>query len=417
MKYGLIGEKLSHSFSKEIHESLADYTYEICELPPDEVAPFLEAREFEGINVTIPYKEKVIPHLDSVSDAAKKIGAVNTIKKLDGKLIGDNTDFYGMREMILRAGIEIGGKKALILGTGGTSKTAKAVLSDLGAKELITVSRQASENTVTYETAITLHSDAEIIVNTTPLGMYPKTEGVPIDLNHFPNLSGVIDAIYNPLRTNLILEAEGRGIPAVGGLMMLILQAARASEIFLGKKIGDKEVEAVIKNIFKSKENIVLIGMPGSGKSTLGKLIAEMTDRAFIDTDTVIEEITGKHPAEIIRESGEDAFRDIETQAVREVSKKSGVVIATGGGIVKRGENIPLLRQNGKILYLDCPTDELPVTPDRPLSSSREVIDELHRTRHPLYTAAADAVIAISHNNELKNNANEVLKIFSEMII
>ena len=417
MKYGLIGEKLSHSFSKEIHESLADYTYEICELTPDEVAPFLEAREFEGINVTIPYKEKVIPHLDSVSDAAKKIGAVNTIKKIDGKLAGDNTDFYGMREMILRAGIEIGGKKALILGTGGTSKTAKAVLSDLGAKELITVSRGASENTVTYETAITLHSDAEIIVNTTPLGMYPKTEGMPIDIAHFPNLSGVIDAIYNPLRTNLILEAEGRGIPAVGGLMMLILQAAKASEIFLGKKIDDKEVEAVVKNIFKSKENIVLIGMPGSGKSTLGKLIAEMTDRAFIDTDTVIEEITGKHPAEIIRESGEDAFRDIETQAVREVSKRSGIVIATGGGIVKRGGNIPILRQNGKILYLDCPTDELPVTPDRPLSSSREVIEELHRTRHPLYIAAADAVIAISHKNELESNANEVLKIFSEMII
>ena len=417
MKYGLIGEKLSHSFSKEIHESLADYTYEIRELTPDEVAPFLEAREFEGINVTIPYKEKVIPHLDSVSDAAKKIGAVNTIKKIDGKLIGDNTDFYGMREMILRAGIEVGGKKALILGTGGTSKTAKAVLADLGAKELITVSRQASENTVTYENAIALHSDAEIIVNTTPLGMYPKTEGMPIDIAHFPNLSGVIDAVYNPLRTRLILEAEKRGIPATGGLMMLILQAAKASEIFLGCKYGEKEVSDVIKKIFTAKENIVLIGMPGSGKSTIGKLIAEMTGRAFIDTDTALQEMTGKHPSEIIRESGEDTFRDIETQAVREVSKKSGIVIATGGGIVKRSKNIPLLRQNGKILYLDCPTDELPVTPDRPLSSSREAIEELHRTRHPLYTAAADATVAISHKNELKNNANEVLKIFSEMIL
>ena len=210
---------------------------------------------------------------------------------------------------------------------------------------------------------------------------------------------------------------EERGIHAVGGLMMLILQAAKASEIFLGCKYGEKEVSGVIKKIFTAKENIVLIGMPGSGKSTLGKQIAEMTGSTFIDTDTAIEEMTGKHPSEIIRESGEDAFRDIETQAVREVSKKSGIVIATGGGIVKRLENIPLLRQNGKILYLDCPTDELPVTPDRPLSSSREVIEELHRTRHPLYTAAADAVIAISHNNELKNNANEVLKIFSEMII
>ncbi len=417
MKYGLIGEKLSHSFSKEIHESLADYTYEIRELTPDEVAPFLEAREFEGINVTIPYKEKVIPHLDFVSDAAKKIGAVNTIKKIDGKLIGDNTDFYGMREMILRAGIEIGGKKALVLGTGGTSKTAKAVLADLGARELVTVSRKASADTVTYETALTFHSDAEIIVNTTPLGMYPKTEGIPIDLSHFPNLSGVVDAVYNPLRTKLVLEAVEGGIPATGGLMMLILQAAKASEIFLGCKYSEKEVSDVIKKIFTAKENIVLIGMPGSGKSTIGKLIAEMTGRNFIDTDTVIEEMTGKHPSVIICESGEDNFRNIETQAVCEVSKKSGIVIATGGGIVKRCENIPLLRQNGKILYLDCPTDELPVTPDRPLSASREAIEELHRTRHPLYTAAADAIVAISHKNKLENNANEVLKIFSEMII
>jgi shikimate dehydrogenase len=417
MKYGLIGEKLSHSFSKEIHEALADYTYEIRELTPDEVAPFLEAREFEGINVTIPYKEKVMPYLDEISDAARKIGAVNTVKKVDGRLIGDNTDFYGMREMILRAGIKIGGRKALILGTGGTSKTAKAVLADLGAMEIITVSRKAGENTVTYEKAIELHSDAEIIVNTTPLGMYPNTDAYPIDIALFPNLTGVIDAIYNPLRTNLILEAQKRGIPSVGGLMMLILQAARASEIFLGKKIDDKNVEKVVKNIFESKENIVLIGMPGSGKSTVGKIIAEITDRVFVDTDTVIEEMAGKHPAKIIRESGEDAFRDIETQAVREVSKKSGIIIATSGGIVKRSENIPLLRQNGKIIYLNCPTDELPVTPDRPLCSSRKAIEELYNTRHPLYLVAADASVEISHKTEPKLNANEVLKIFSEMIL
>ncbi len=417
MKYGLIGEKLSHSFSKEIHEALADYTYEIRELTPDEVAPFLEAREFEGINVTIPYKEKVIPYLDEIADAARKIGAVNTVRKVDGKLIGDNTDFYGMREMILRADIEIGNKKVLILGTGGTSKTAKAVLADLGAREIITVSRKASENTVTYEKAIELHSDAEIIVNTTPLGMYPNNEACPIDISLFPNLTGVIDAIYNPLRTNLILEAQKRGIPAVGGLMMLILQAARASEIFLGKKIDDKDVAKVVKNIFESKENIVLIGMPGSGKSTLGKLISEITGKPFIDTDTAIEEMTGKHPSEIIRENGENAFRDIETQAAREVSKKSGIIIATGGGIVKRSENISLLRQNGKIIYLDCRTDELPVTPDRPLSSSREAIEELYNTRHPLYLAAADASVEISHKSEPKINANEVLKIFSEMIL
>ena len=416
MKYGLIGEKLSHSFSKEIHEALADYTYDIRELTPDEVAPFLAAREFEGINVTIPYKEKVIPHLDEISDAAKMIGAVNTVKNVGGRLIGDNTDFYGMREMILRAGIKIKGKKALILGTGGTSKTAKAVLTDLGASEIIVVSRKESDKTVTYETALAHHSDAEIIVNTTPLGMYPNTDDCPIDLYSFPNLTGVIDAIYNPLRTNLILEAQKLGIPAVGGLMMLILQAARASEIFLGRKIDEADVERVVKSIFESKENVVLIGMPGCGKSTIGKIIAEITGRSFIDTDTVIGELTGKHPAEIIRESGEDAFRDIETQAVREISKRSGTVIATGGGIVKRSENIPLLRQNGRIIYLNCPTAELPVTPDRPLSSSRAAIEKLFLTRNLLYTLAADATVNVSHKNAPDVAAAEILTVFSEII-
>ena len=416
MKYGLIGEKLSHSFSKEIHEALADYTYEIRELTPDEVAPFLAAREFEGINVTIPYKEKVIPHLDEISDAAKIIGAVNTVKNVGGRLIGDNTDFYGMREMILRAGIEIKGKKALILGTGGTSKTAKAVLTDLGASEIIVVSRKESDKTVTYETVLAHHSDAEIIVNTTPLGMYPNTDAFPIDLYSFPNLTGVIDAIYNPLRTNLILEAQKLGIPAVGGLMMLILQAARTSEIFLGKKIDEKYVEKVIKSIFESKENIVLIGMPGCGKSTIGKILAEITGKVLVDTDAVIEKMTGKHPAEIIRESGEDAFRDIETQAVREISKRSGIVIATGGGIVKRSENIPLLRQNGRIIYLNCPTDELPVTPDRPLSSSRAAIEKLFLTRNLLYTLAADATVNVSHKNAPDIAAAEILTVFSEII-
>ena len=416
MKYGLIGEKLSHSFSKEIHEALTDYTYEIRELTPDEVAPFLAAREFEGINVTIPYKEKVIPHLDEISDAARLMGAVNTIKKVDGRLIGDNTDFYGMSEMIRRAGISLEGKKVLILGTGGTSKTSRAVASAMGAREIVIVSRTASSSTVTYEEAVTSHSDAEIIINTTPVGMYPNTDAAPIDIGRFPNLSGVIDAIYNPLRTRLILAAEKRGIPATGGLMMLILQAARAAEIFLGKKLDGENVEKVAKSIFESKENIVLIGMPGCGKSTIGKALSDATGRPLIDTDTVIEEMTGKHPADIIRESGEDAFRDIETQATREVSKRSGIIIATGGGIVKRSENIPLLHQNGKIIYLNCPVDELPVTPDRPLSSSRAAIEKLFLTRNLLYTLAANATVNVSHKNPPETTANEILKIFTELI-
>jgi len=416
MKYGLIGEKLSHSFSKEIHEALADYTYEIRELTPDEVASFLEAREFEGINVTIPYKEKVIPFLDSISDAAKKIGAVNTITKKDGKLFGDNTDFYGMREMILGANIDVCGKKALILGTGGTSKTAKAVLADLGARKIITVSRRSGENTVTYETALELHRDAEIIVNTTPVGMYPNTDAAPIDIKSFSSLCGVIDAVYNPLRTRLILDAEAEGIPAVGGLMMLILQAAKASGIFLGRETDEKKVAATVRNIFESKENIVLVGMPGCGKSTLGKILSGMTGRRFVDIDEVITEITGRHPSEIISEDGEGEFRRIETEAVKKVSKMSGIIIATGGGVVTRKENIPYLRQNGRIIYLHCIPSDLTPTPDRPLSASRSVIRAMYEVRHPLYIEAADAVVEISHKSSPEFSAYGVLNTFSELI-
>lgn len=416
MKYGLIGEKLSHSFSKEIHEALTDYVYEIRELTPDEVAPFLKAREFEGINVTIPYKEKVMPHLDHISEAALKIGAVNTVKKVDGKLYGDNTDFYGMREMILRSGIVIEGKKVLILGTGGTSKTSRAVAADLGAREIITVSRRSGENTVTYETALGLHRDADIIINTTPLGMYPNTDAVPIEVKAFPNLTGVIDAVYNPLRTRLILDAEAEGIPATGGLMMLILQAARAAEIFLGEEIDEEKVEKVIKKIFESKENIVLVGMPSCGKSTIGKLLSDMTGRELVDTDELIVAMTGRHPSEIIKSDGEKEFRRIETDAVREASKRSGIIIATGGGVVTQKRNIPYLRQNGRIFYLHCLPSDLAVTPDRPLSASRAVINAMYEVRHPLYTEAADAIIEVSHRDPPQTAADELIKTFTELI-
>lgn len=416
MKYGLIGEKLSHSFSKEIHEALTDYEYEIRELSPDEVAPFLEARAFCGINVTIPYKEKVIPYLDSITDEARKIGAVNTIKNVNGRLIGDNTDFYGMREMILRANIGIAGKKVLILGTGGTSKTSRAVAADLGASEIITVSRNAGNGTVSYNDAVALHGDADVIINTTPLGMYPNPDAVAIDIRGFKKLSGVIDAVYNPLRTKLVLEAETLRIPATGGLMMLILQAARAAEIFLGYAIDENKIEEVIKIIFKSKENIVLIGMPGCGKSTIGAAIAEITGRKLTDTDTLIEEMTGKHPSAIIREMGEPEFRRIETEAVKQASKMSGVIIACGGGVVTRAENITLLRQNGKIFYLDCPTDELALTPDRPLSQSLKALNSLYAVRAPLYHEAADSVIPISHRESPLAAANKIMNTFTELI-
>ncbi len=390
MKYGLIGEKLSHSFSKEIHEALCDYEYEICELAPDEVAPFLKKRDFCGINVTIPYKEKVIPYLDEVSLAARKIGAVNTIKNVDGRLIGDNTDFYGMREMIVRAGIELDNKKVLILGTGGTSKTARAVAADLGAKEIIVVSRNKSETTVTYEEAVTLHTDAGVIINTTPVGMYPHPDAQPVNLNPFAKLSGIVDVIYNPLRTRMISQADMYSIPATGGLMMLVLQAVRAAEIFLGKKFERKYVEKKIREIIVSKTNVVLIGMPGCGKTTVGKLIAEYMGRKIVDTDEVIFEITGRSPAQIIREDGESAFRDIETETVRRVSSMTGVVISTGGGVVTRWKNIELLRSYGRLIYLDCAPDELISTPDRPLSSTPEKLRKLYEERDELYDIASD---------------------------
>lgn len=416
MKYGLIGEKLSHSFSKEIHEALTDYEYELCELAPDEVAGFLEKRDFCGINVTIPYKEKVIPYLDEITLAARKIGAVNTIKNDGGRLIGDNTDFYGMREMIVRAGIELDGKKVLILGTGGTSKTARAVAADLGARRTVIVSRTPGENTVTYDEALELHSDADIIINTTPLGMFPNTEGKPIELGHFDGLSGVIDVVYNPLRTRLVIDAEDNGIPAIGGLTMLILQAARAAEIFLGEELDGEKVERVIKDILTSKENIVLIGMPGCGKSTVGKIIAEKTGREIVDTDAVINEMTGCAPSKIIKSDGEKVFRNIETEAVRKVSKFGGKVIATGGGVVTRDENISLLRQNGRLIYLHCyPTDLVP-TQDRPLSSSTPMLRALYEVRHPLYENSADCIVHSSHDDPPTVAAEKVLNRFSEII-
>ncbi len=416
MKYGLIGEKLSHSFSKEIHEALCDYEYEIRELAPDEVAPFLEKRDFCGINVTIPYKEKVIPYLDEISLAARKIGAVNTIKNVDGRLIGDNTDFYGMREMIVRAGIDLDNKKVLILGTGGTSKTARAVAADLGARRTVMVSRIPGENTVTYEAALEIHKDAEVIINTTPAGMFPKTESKPIELSGFKELSGVIDVIYNPLRTRLIMEAEDNCIPATGGLMMLILQAARAAEIFLGEEIPEEKVEDVIKKIYESKENIVLIGMPGCGKTTIGLKLAEMTGRQLIDTDDVITDRTGCPPSAIIRSDGERAFRRIETEAVESISKTGGNIIATGGGVVTREENIKLLRQNGRLIYLDCLPSDLIPTESRPLSSTTSAIRALYEVRKPLYESAADGIVLVSHKNPPSVTAEQVLTQFSELI-
>jgi len=408
MKYGCIGEKLGHSFSKEIHNRLADYPYELKELRPDEVDGFMRVHDFEAINVTIPYKQTVIPYLDSISPQAEAIGAVNTIVNRDGKLYGYNTDFFGMRALILRAGIEVESKKVLILGSGGTSKTARAVAADLKAREVLVVSRTGKDG-ITYEDAYINHSDAEIVINTTPCGMYPQIHAAPIDLECFPNAKGVVDAVYNPLRTELILRAQEKKIPSASGLYMLVAQAAFAVELFLNTKVSTEKIESVFRGIYHSKENLVLSGMPGCGKSTVGRILSSRLGMTFVDTDALITERAGKTPFELITEQGEAAFRDLESKVIAEqVAPMNGSVIATGGGAVLKDENVKNLKKNGRIIFLDRPLDELAMSDDRPLSSNRTLLERRYQERYQRYCDTAD--LMISPASDLKKTCETIIE-------
>ena len=391
-QYGCIGKKLTHSFSKEIHAKLADYDYELIELTEEEIAPFFEKRAFAAINVTIPYKQTVIPYLDSISPVAQRIGAVNTIVNKDGKLYGYNTDYYGMKALVERVGIDLNGRKVLILGTGGTSKTAQVLAADLGAGEVLTVSRKKTEAYITYEEAVCDHSDAQVIINTTPSGMYPNCEDRPIDLSCFPRLEGVIDAVYNPLRTNLVLDAQERGIKAEGGLYMLVMQAVVAVEHFLDTAIPKETADRVFASIYASKENIVLTGMPGSGKSTVGKLL-ELDGFSFLDTDEVIEQRCGCSICDLIKEKGEPYFRDLETEVIREVSSNSCRIISTGGGAILREENVRCLKRNGRVYFLNAELSRLQATGSRPLSDTEEKLKRLYAERMPIYQNTANVIV------------------------
>ncbi len=396
MNYGCIGERLKHSFSKEIHNLLASYEYELVEIPKCDLSSFMTARGFKAINVTIPYKEQVLPYLYYIDEHAKKIGAVNTIVNKDGNLYGYNTDFYGMSKLIAHAGIDLHGKKVAILGTGGTSKTAKAVATVLGACEIIVVSRKKGEDIIDYCELYEKHSDTEVIINTTPLGMYPDISSKAVDLYKFQKLEGVIDAVYNPLRTALITDAIKLGIPCEGGLYMLVAQAVRASEIFSGVEYQDEVLENVYRKIKASKENIVLIGMPACGKSTVGNIIAQKLGREFVDTDVLIEEKTGLRIAQIFENSGEAHFRDIEAETVNEISGRNGIVIATGGGVVLNKDNISALSKNGRIYFIDRPLELLCPTDDRPLTSTRRDMEKKYTERYDIYTSSADVIINAS---------------------
>lgn len=398
MEYGLIGEKLGHSFSKEIHNQIGNYNYELKEIPKTELEAFIKERNFKGINVTIPYKQDVIPFLDFVDDAAKEIGAVNTVVNREGKLFGYNTDFIGLKRLILSKKIDIEGKKVLILGTGGTSKTATAVAKSLKAGEIFIVSRKESPKTITYEQAVSIHKDANIIINTTPCGMFPKIDETPISLESFEKLECVVDVIYNPLRTQLVLQALEYGINAIGGLYMLFQQAIAAEEYFFEKSVSFDKVEKIFKKIESDKKNIVLVGMPGCGKSTVGKKLASELNREYFDTDELITKKYGKTPADIICEKGEKAFRDIEAQICAEISMKQNVVISTGGGAVLRSENIFNLKKNGTVFFIDRNIDKIKPTGNRPLSDSRKKLEEVYKVRYPIYTKCADFCIKSDEN-------------------
>ncbi|MCR5295974.1 MAG: hypothetical protein K6E17_01070 [Clostridiales bacterium] len=407
MIYGLIGEHLGHSFSAVIHGQIGREPYELLELAPQELETFLRDREFRGINVTIPYKQAVIPCLDEVSETAREIGAVNTIVNREGRLVGDNTDLEGITKLILRVCPDLKGRKTLVLGTGGTSRTAVYAARRLGADPVIRVSRTAREGAVSYADALRDHRDAEIIINTTPCGMYPNSGEAPLELEGFDRLAGVVDVIYNPLRTKLVLEARRRGIPAEGGLYMLVAQAVRAAEIFRNTEYPAEMTERIYRSLLREKENIVLTGMPGSGKSVVSAALEEITGRPAVDTDRLIVEKAGMEIPEIFRRFGEKHFRDLESEVIRELAPDGGRIISTGGGAVLRAENVEALRMNGRLFLLDRPLDELLPTDDRPLADSREKIERLYRERTPVYRASADEVVPVAGTPE--NVAKEII--------
>lgn len=387
MKCGLLGRKLGHSYSPQIHSCLGTYSYELFEKEPDEIESFLKNGDFTGINVTIPYKKDVIPFLDSLSPAATKMGAVNTIvRKPDGTLFGHNTDYFGFTSLVARSGLQVNGKKVLVLGSGGASNTAVAVLKELGANVVI-ISR-SGEN---HYGNLHLHQDAAVIVNTTPVGMYPNTGTSPVALNLFPTLEGVLDVIYNPAKTQLLLDAEALGQKHENGLWMLVAQAKESAEYFAGQSIDDSVIEAIHKKLSAQMQNIILIGMPGCGKSTIGSLLADRLGKTFADADAEIVHMAGKTIPEIFAQDGEEAFRSWETRALEKLGRQSGLVIATGGGCVTKVRNYPLLHQNGTLFWLQRNLDSLP-TDGRPISQASRLTD-LYAQRKPLYEAFADYTI------------------------
>lgn len=403
MKYGLLGEKLPHSYSPDIHRIFGCPDYALFEVGEENLPAFFAEGDFDGLNVTVPYKKAVLPYLSSLSDAAEEAGSVNVIvKRPDGTLFGDNTDAAGFDALLRFAGIDPAGKKVLVLGSGGAAGAVRSVLSQKRTSDTVTVSRTGEVN---YENVYSLHSDAQIIINATPVGMYPDNGKSPIDIAPFKNLSAVVDLIYNPDKTALILSAEDRGIKAVGGLYMLVYQAALTEEIFRGIRIDRREISGAYTNIRSSKRNIVLIGMPGSGKTVITKRLSAILHREAADIDKIIEKREGRTIPEIFETDGEECFRRLETAVTAEVCRESGLIISTGGGVVTREENRNHLRENSLIIYLIRSTSALTVR-NRPISNSVP-LEELAAKRIPLYKEWSDVQLL---NSEINATVGEIIR-------
>lgn len=405
MQCGLLGEKLSHSYSPQIHGYLGKYSYALFEVMPNDLNVFFQKSAFDGINVTIPYKKAVIPYCNELSDRARQLGAVNTIvRRADGTRIGHNTDYFGFSSMLVRSGLSVADKKALVLGSGGASATAVAVLKEAGA-HVVVISRSGENN---YQN-LHRHRAASVIVNTTPVGMFPDVDATPLDLALFPNLEGVLDLIYNPARTQLLLQAEKLGLVAENGLWMLVAQAKESAEWFTGRCIEDDAIENIHKILRQQMENIILVGMPGSGKSTIGQLLATKLGKQFVDADVEIVNAAKMPIPEIFATSGEHGFREIETSVLKQLGVKSGLVIATGGGCVTRSENYPALHRNGTIIWIKRDINKLPID-GRPLSQTSS-LEQMFANRKPLYEHFSD--FSVDNNGSASETISAILKGFN----
>ena len=397
MEYGLIGGRLGHSYSKLIHEMLCGYRYDLCPLPTEaDARAFLEKRAFKAINVTLPYKRLVMEYCSFIDPRAKAIGAVNTVVNHNGLLYGYNTDYLGFAHLCAAHGVDFTGRTVLILGTGGTHNTTSAVAKDKGAARVLTVSRHPDPEKGELSYAEAVHSGADIVINTTPAGMYPNVGVCHLDVAAMPGLEAVLDVVYNPDKTELILRAEEAGVPvAVGGLEMLVAQAVYAAEYFLDRKFDDApaEIRAITAQLRKEQLNVALIGMPSCGKTTIGRALADRLGKRFVDLDEEIVRAAGCSIPDLFAAEGEDGFRAREAEQTARFAREGRQVLSCGGGVVKRPENLRALRQNGVVLFIDRPLDALTVGGGRPLSTSAEALKTMEAQRRPLYLAAADAVI------------------------